>query len=393
MEKIEKLTKEQEAAIPAYRDMWIKKGLQTGETDWDTFDKYMPICYEKAGLKYPTRVVRVNSPLVGGLASSIASRILNKEKGAVREAVGGAVDEAVVRAVRGAVREAVVGAVDEAVGVAVGVAVRVAVRGAVDEAVVGAVREAVRETVDEAVVRAVREAVRETVGEAKLNWHYWLGGQFWVGGWYWGASFVNFFFDVCKLELSKDIMERAEAYRKVCESVNYIWPNTDFVMVCARPIKITRNNQGRLHSDTEKAIEYPDSWGLYLLNGVRFSEELWTKVVSKKMPFEEILAIKDIDQRTQAMKYGDIAEFLKHTKSELLSSKRIHRTKYELWKTPKEAEIFTVDAYHCVYKDPATNLTYMSGVAPEIGVKGDVVEAMGWKRNMSGEEFLEAIYK
>ena len=188
-------------------------------------------------------------------------------------------------------------------------------------------------------------------------------------------------------------MERAEAYRKVCESVNYIWPNTDFVMVCARPIKITRNNQGRLHSDTEKAIEYPDSWGLYLLNGVRFSEELWTKVVSKKMPFEEILAIKDIDQRTQAMKYGDIAEFLKHTKSELLSSKRIHRTKYELWKTPKEAEIFTVDAYHCVYKDPATNLTYMSGVAPEIGVKGDVVEAMGWKRNMSGEEFLEAIYK
>jgi len=389
MEKIEKLTKEQEAAIPAYRDMWIKKGLQTGETDWDTFDKYMPICYEKAGLKYPTRVVRVNSPLVGGLASSIASRILNKEKGAVREAVGGAVDEAVVRAVRGAVREAVVGAVDEAVGVAV----RVAVRGAVDEAVVGAVREAVRETVDEAVVRAVREAVRETVGEAKLNWHYWLGGQFWVGGWYWGASFVNFFFDVCKLELSKDIMERAEAYRKVCESVNYIWPNTDFVMVCARPIKITRNNQGRLHSDTEKAIEYPDSWGLYLLNGVRFSEELWTKVVSKKMPFEEILAIKDIDQRTQAMKYGDIAEFLKHTKSELLSSKRIHRTKYELWKTPKEAEIFTVDAYHCVYKDPATNLTYMSGVAPEIGVKGDVVEAMGWKRNMSGEEFLEAIYK
>src|SRR3990167_5946477 len=170
MEKIEKLTKEQEAAIPAYRDMWIKKGLQTGETDWDTFDKYMPICYEKAGLKYPTRVVRVNSPLVGGLASSIASRILNKEKGAVREAVGGAVDEAVVRAVRGAVREAVVGAVDEAVGeavreavggavdeavgVAVGVAVRVAVRGAVDEAVVGAVREAVRETVDEAVVRA-----------------------------------------------------------------------------------------------------------------------------------------------------------------------------------------------------------------------------------------------
>lgn len=33
MKRIEKLTKEQEALMPVCRDYWIKKGLQTGDTD------------------------------------------------------------------------------------------------------------------------------------------------------------------------------------------------------------------------------------------------------------------------------------------------------------------------------------------------------------------------
>ena len=69
VKRVDSLTQEQKNAMPAYRDMWISKGLQTGETDWETFDKYMPICYEKAKLAYPKRVVRVQSPLVGAFAS------------------------------------------------------------------------------------------------------------------------------------------------------------------------------------------------------------------------------------------------------------------------------------------------------------------------------------
>ena len=76
--RIDKLTKEQEAMMAPHAQEWIAKGLQTGETDWETFDKYMPICYAKAGLKYPSRVVRVQSPLVGGLAASLAEGILKQ---------------------------------------------------------------------------------------------------------------------------------------------------------------------------------------------------------------------------------------------------------------------------------------------------------------------------
>ena len=129
-----------------------------------------------------------------------------------------------------------------------------------------------------------------------LTWHHWLGGQFWVGGWGWGNAFANFFFDICKLKLAKDTMERAEAYRKINESVNYIWPNRDFVMVCDRPKHILRDSDGRLHSTERKAIEYKDGWGLYMIHGVKFTEEQFNK--AKTATVSEIISWEDIDQRS-----------------------------------------------------------------------------------------------
>ena len=280
MKYIEELTLEQKERIPEWVDKWIKIGLKTGETDWKTFEKYILICYQKAGIKFPNKIIRVQSPIIGAFAASIAGRILNND--AVHGAVGGAVHGAVDGAVHGAVHGAVRGAVDDAVRGAVHSAVHGAVRGAVDDAV--------RDAVDGAVHSAVHGAVRGAVDDKKFNWHYWLGGQFWVGGWWGSPSYVSFFTDVCKLELSDDIMKRATAYRKICESVNYIWVNKNFVMVCARPKHIYKNNNGQLHCENGKAIEYPDGWGLYMLNGVRVPEWL-VKTPSEKI--DPALALKE----------------------------------------------------------------------------------------------------
>ena len=131
---------------------------------------------------------------------------------------------------------------------------------------------------------AVHAAVNRVVGDAvdllrsngikNASWHYWLGGQFWVGGWWGSPSFVSFFREVCGLELDQDIEERAEAYQKICESVNYIWLNSHFTMVCARPTEIHRDDQGRLHNENGLAIKYLDGWGLYAINGVTVSEQI-----------------------------------------------------------------------------------------------------------------------
>ncbi len=298
--RIDSLTDEEKSKMAEYAEKWIEIGLKTGETDWDTFDKYMPVAYEKAGLKYPKNVVRVSSPLVGALAASVAEGILKKRRDAVDDAVRGAVGQAVRGAVDGAVDGAVREAVDDAVDGAVDGAVRDAVRGAVRGAVGDAVDDAVHDAVGDAVETAISIAKKTGVS---LSWHYWLGGQFWVGYWWYGIAAVNFLFDICNLKLSKDIMERAEAYRKISESVNYIWPNSDFIMVCARPVKILRDERGRLHSEAGQAIEYPDGWGLYMLHGIKFDAPLYWKIVKKEMTSKEALAIPSTDQRAIALQF------------------------------------------------------------------------------------------
>ena len=150
-----------------------------------------------------------------------------------------------------------------------------------------------------------------------LNWHDWLGGQFWVGGWwYWGIVFVNFFFDICKLKLAKDIMERAEAYRKVCESVNYIWPNRDFVIVCDRPEAIHRDADGRLHNPDGKSIVYKDGWGLCHLHGVKFTDEQLAK--AKTAAVQELLSWPDIEQRASILRDRSLEQLLREAKATVI---------------------------------------------------------------------------
>ncbi len=422
--KITKLTKKQEAMFPVWVEKWVKIGLQTGETDWDTFDKFFPVCYEKAGLQYPKNIVRVHSPLVGRIASSIADSIINHQEAvhsAVGSAVGSAVDSAVNSAVNSAVRSAVDSVVNSAVGSAVHSAVGSAVNSAVDSAVrsavgsaVGsavnsAVNSAVRSAVDSVVNSAVGSAVHSAVGSAvnsavrsavdsvvhSLPWHYWLAGQFWVGGW-WGASaYISFFTDVCGLKLNKDIIERATAYRKVCESVNYIWPNKHFVMVCARPSQICIVDN-RLHCLTGKAIQYPDGWGIYAINGIVFPEKLYLDLIAKKLSFEDILKIEDVDQRNQAMRFvGDREriKFLEHVKAEIIDTyKKISldgkEINYKLYKI-KQGEVFNEDTYIMWYECPSTGLNNMSGV-PE---SKTVAESMAWKGSNDQYKITPAMWE
>jgi hypothetical protein len=364
VKKITELTPEQREQMPAWRDKWIEIGLKTGETDWDTFEQYIPLAYEKAGLQFPEKVVRVSSPMVGAFTASIANAILSSVdvssaiSDAIGDAVCGDVSDVIDKAIDGnvnsviydaicvdvsrnvshavidavnpvslnvsnAIGDAVCGAVDvndavsnavykvvcgdvsdvidkaidgnvnsviyDAICVDVGNTVsRNISSDAIDDAINRVVNNNVREVVDsvayhdvrDMVCKAISDAVEGTVGIAvyraikRIQWHSWFGGQFWVGGWWGSPAFVSFFTDVCNLELDQDIMERATIYRKLCESANYFWCNSQFVIVCARPTEIYRNDRGELHNESGMAIKYPDGWGLYSINGFTVPEKV-----------------------------------------------------------------------------------------------------------------------
>jgi hypothetical protein len=148
------------------------------------------------------------------------------------------------------------------------------------------------------------------------------------------------------------------------------------------PTPIVRiNAQNAFHNDKLAAIRWKGADEYHYLNGVFFPADLWKKVVSGKMPFNEILAIVDIDQRTQAMRYGNVWDFVKHTNAEKLDEYTKFRAdgsevRYWLYKFPA-GEIFREDAYYVIYDDlvPESDKQYMSGVTP----CKTIADAMAWK--------------
>lgn len=280
-----------------------KAGLSIGEIVDDTYEVVGRAINDAVDSAVCDTVDKTVGATVGKAVVSIdravrdvVDEIVDNASMSVRDAVDGVVSEN-IKCGRMAV-ENVVGAT---VGATVDNSVS-AIDDAIVEAVNGAVIEEVLKTADN---KSIIEDVKKTMqlyDVEDISWHYWLGGQFWVGGWYYGNAFVNFFIDVCGLILDKDIMERALIYRKINESVNYIWANRNFVIVCDRPKEIHRDDQGQLHNEKGMSIKYGDGWGLYHLHGVSFEKELFDKVISRQMSVQEIVQIKDTDQRIQATK-------------------------------------------------------------------------------------------
>ena len=254
------------------------------------------------------------------------------------------------------------------------------------------IRNSVRNSVENSVWNSVRNSVENSVGNSvrkeKLELYEFNYQNLTDIGWF---SFYDYFYNFNLYD--EKTKENFNIYKNFLKSgVFFSSCYSDIAIVSRRPKAVRKNNQDRLHSDKLPAIEWRDGYKLYFLNGVEFTEDLWTKVVSGTMPFEEILAIKDIDQRTQAMKYGSVEEFIKFNAGILLDEYKkwtsdMQEINYKLYKIPQGKTFQKSDAYYMIYDCPSTNRKYMSGVGPF----KTAASAMAWKLGITEKEWKSLV--
>ena len=184
--------------------------------------------------------------------------------------------------------------------------------------------------------------------------------------------------DKIYLQYSELLMEAKEAglgYRVEWEDTLYLVP-TPLVLL---------NQQNQFHSPHAPAIRWKDGSKFYYLNGVNFPFNLWQKVVSREMSMKEVLAIEDIDQRTQAMRFAKdgLREFYKAQKGEIIDTyvkmdSDGNPIKYELWELPA-GDVFSKTVHFMIYNCPSRK---KNGIEDEYskGVPAfkTVAEAMAW---------------
>jgi len=160
------------------------------------------------------------------------------------------------------------------------------------------------------------------------------------------------------------------------ESWNFVFFK-NFVFCCNFPIKVLRDDNKRLHSTAHAAVQWRDGLNNYYIYGVSFNEELWSKVVKRKLPPKDILKLSNIEQRYIALELYGVVNCLKELNAVLIDrSKRGN----ELYEIPFDRVKIKLLKYAC----PSTQRIYGSPVKPEF-MKAD--QAMAWKHNMTEEQY------
>jgi len=168
------------------------------------------------------------------------------------------------------------------------------------------------------------------------------------------------------------------------------WEDT---LYCVPTPIVRLNERHQYHSIHEPALFWKGGARFYYLNGVHFPHDLWTRVVSREMPMDDILKIEDIDQRTQALRFAKhgLREFYTAQQGKMIDHYVKLDTKgrpvnYELWRLPK-GKIFTEPVHFAIYDCPSArerneHKEYSKGVPPMT----TIADAMAW--GMSNEEHI-----
>lgn len=217
MRKIESLTPAQEARLSEFCDKWLAIGLSTEPADRPKAEAAIRQAYRLAGLDEPRKIVWCGSPLAQGLTrAALLDDKLSKEIG------------------------------DN-------------VRDIVRDNVQHIVRDIVWDIVWDNVRHIVWDIVR-IVGGIGYGQHdaHWLG-------------YYEFFREVCGLTAET---EKLTGLIEQAKHAGWYLPHQHVCWVSERHNILEIDEQGRLHSLTGPAVQYPDGWAIYAVHGVRVPERV-----------------------------------------------------------------------------------------------------------------------
>jgi hypothetical protein len=281
--KINKLTDEQIARFSEFVERWKKIGLSTERADRPKAEQAAKEAYKEANLTPPELIVWCDSPLSLPIVDSVLKTGRDSVEASVGDSVQDSVEASVWASVQdsvwvsvwNSVRDSVQASVRDSVKVSVWNSVQASVQDSVEASVWASVQDSVwasvwnsvRDSVWASVWDSVRDSVKVSVwNSVKVSVGDSVYGQH-EAGW---LSFYSYFLEACNLEACKRLLP----LMKYAESSGWWIPRKGVILLSERPIRCGVNERGLLHNNTGKmAIEYPDGFGVYAVNGVRLPEK------------------------------------------------------------------------------------------------------------------------
>ncbi len=336
-----KLDNLQLSYLKRYADEKISKYLSTEPVNEKEAEKHITEAYRVANLSIPKNFIWYDSP--------------KQFTASVGDSVGASVWASVWDSVWASVRDSV--------GDSVGASVRASVWASVGASVWASVWASVRDSVWDSVRASVRASV----------WSWQNPGY---------AQWLQFFSD----------HQEQNDFRHMCmfeEMTTGYLLTADTVHIVRKPTKLVTNQDGRLHYDHDKAIEWADGYGFYYLMGVEFDEKTFKKIVDKKFTMKDMADGKlNAQQRPVALSMLRPDRLLKQVNAKLIHTGIKGTELYEV-----KNFMDTGETEYCMLMTHPTlpKQQYIEWVHPEVGKKKDADLAQAEAFGMVKEDYLLAV--
>lgn len=149
------------------------------------------------------------------------------------------------------------------------------------------------------------------------------------------------------------------------------------------------HNDGRLHYDHGMAVSWADGTGFYFLRGVKFDEPLYNTIIKQEITAEEVMKIRDSDQRMAAISMLRPDRLLKQLKAKAVHTGQRGTVLYEV-----KNFMDTRRTEYCMHmKDASTDREFIEWVPPKIGKQknADLAQANAW--GIALEDYLNLSYE
>jgi len=154
----------------------------------------------------------------------------------------------------------------------------------------------------------------------------------------------------------------------------------DVAILCSTPKKIKKDDQGRLHSVSEAALQWRDNQNDHFIHGVMFEKYLWEKVTKRELKIKEMLQIQNIEQRHVAIQMYGYGTMIDELDAELMNRSKRGNEIYMLNNSLISGRSIKLLKYKC----PSTDRIYFSFVPDDMRFAD---HAMAWKFHLTPEEY------
>jgi len=222
----------------------------------------------------------------------------------------------------------------------------------------------------------------------KTNWSNYRGAQLWVS---WHA-YITFLRDV--VGWNDPVLENFALDEAIATSCGFVWWAEECAAISDRPVRVARDAAGRLHHETEKALEYRDGWGLYSWHGYRIPEtHEWIIAEKSKITPDKIEHETNAELRRIMLEIFGFENYVKAREAKVISEDVLHGQPRRLLEFEVANEkVRAVEVVNGTKEPDGTYRKFILGCVRQDGRYPDTpAEAIAWSYGINPSKYKESV--